>query len=109
MAVPTQLRNVEFVDQREKELFDEAILGEEIIEFLNSTTGKYLYERAQIAKQKATDEVFEFDPYTADGKRKYEQLKRQAWCADHFVKWLIEAIQNGENAQTQLDSYRDTE
>jgi len=109
MAVPTQLSNVRFKDQKEKDLFDEAMLGQEVREFLNGTTGQFLHERAKLERMEVADEISELDPYTPEGKRRFEKLKFRKMCADNFMKWCIEAITNGQNAEVQLDQYRDDE
>lgn len=108
MAEPTQLgRHIEFINERERELFAESMLGEEATNFVNSTTGQYLHGRAKAIFNKCVDEMFEIDPYTPEGKKAHAKLKQEAWCAEHFIKWCVDVIQNGNEAATQLSTYRD--
>ncbi len=106
-ADPTQLGHIEFVNEQEKEYFAEAMVGEEVLDFLNSTTGRYLHGRAKRVFQESVKKMFELDPYTAQGKIAHERIKREAWCAEQFMKWCADAIHAGRDAATQLNSYRD--
>lgn len=108
-AEPTQLKigRVEFINDQEKQYFAEAMVGEDVQSFLNSTAGIFLHGRAKQVFNKCQKEMFENDPYTPEGKKAYERIKRDAWCAEHFLKWCAEAIMDGRNAATQIESYRD--
>lgn len=107
MADPTQLdTHIEFVSEQEQQFFAEAMLGDEVRDFLNSTTGRFLHGRAKIVRDKCVSELFELDPYTPEGKREFEKLKREASIAEYFMQWCAEAIINGNNAESQLSEYR---
>jgi hypothetical protein len=108
MAAPTQLgEHIEFINDQEKQYFAEAMVGEEVLSFLNSTTGMYLHGCAKRTYQKCLEELFELDPFTAEGKKEHARLQREAWCAEQFMKWCKEAIETGRDAAVQLESYRD--
>ena len=107
-ADPTQLgKHIEFINERERELFAETVLGQEATDFLNSTTGRYLHGRAKATYDKCVDDMFEIDPYTPEGKKAHVRIKQEAWCAEHFMKWCVEVISNGMESATQLENYRD--
>lgn len=103
MADPTQLEHIEFTSDREREWFIEAMLGEEVQNFLNSSTGRYLHGRAKGVYSECVMKMFELDPYTPEGKRERENLKQQATCADNFMKWCVDAIQNGRGAESLIE------
>jgi len=107
MADPTQLQGIEFINEQEQQFFAEAVIGEEIRQFLVSSVGKFLHGCAKAEYDQCRDEMFDLEPYTPDGKREYMRLKAKAWAASHFLQWCVEAIQNGNNAATQLEGYRD--
>ena len=108
-ADPAQIRPVEFIDDQERQYFAEAMVGEEVNGFLNTTTGRYLHGRAKQVYDECVKEMFDIDPYTPEGKKKHEQLKRDAWCAHHFMIWCADAIIEGQQADTMLVTYRDGE
>ena len=106
-ADPTQLSHIEFVNEAEREYFAQAMVGEDILSFLNTTTGLYLHGRAKQVFNECIKEMFEIDPYTPEGKKAHTRLKRDAWCAEHFMKWCVDAISRGNEAASQLEVNRD--
>lgn len=106
MADPTQL---EFINKQEQAYFAEAVLGEEVRQFLVSSVGKLLHGRAKLRYEECRNEMFELDPYTAEGKRKFLALKQEAWAASHFLEWIAEAILYGNNAEALLMQMREGE
>lgn len=107
VANSSQISHLSFVDEQEKQYFAEAVVGQEMLDFLNSTTGQFLHGCAKQVKQECVAKMFELDPYSAKGKKEHERIKREAWCAQHFMKWCAEAIQTGRDAETLLNDYRD--
>ncbi len=106
MADPTQL---EFVNEQEREFFAEAILGEEVKQFLTSSTGRYLHGCAKQEYDRCRDEMFDIDPYTPEGKREYLKLKADAAAAAHFLAWCVDAVTRGGQAAVMLENYRSEE
>jgi len=106
-ADPTQLGHIDFINEQERQYFAEAMVGEEVNSFLNSTTGMYLHGRAKKVYNESVQKMFDNNPYTAEGKQEYERLKRDAWCALHFMEWCADAIIEGQQAAVQLENYRD--
>lgn len=104
MADPTQLQ---FINEREREYFAEAVLGEEIRQFLTSSVGQFLHGCAQSEYDRCRDKMFEIDPYTIEGKKEYQKLKADAWAASHFLQWIVEAITRGNQAEVLLNQMRD--
>jgi len=108
MADPTQLgSHIEFINEQERQYFAEAMVGEEVNSFLNSTTGMFLHGRAKQVRQKCIEEMFDLDPYTPEGKKEHARIKREAWCAEHFIQWCSEAIIEGRQAAILLENYRE--
>lgn len=108
MADPTQLgEHIEFVNEQERQYFAEAMVGEDVTSFLNSTVGMYLHGRAKQVYQESVREMFNIDPYTPEGKKAHTRIKREAWCAENFMKWCADAIIEGRQAAVQLENYRD--
>ena len=61
-ADPTHLPNVEFVNEQERQYFAEAVLGEEVRQFLQSDVGRYLHGRAKGEYDRCRDKMFDLDP-----------------------------------------------
>lgn len=108
MADPTQsMENIHFVNERERMYFAEASLGIEVQQFLESTVGRYLHGCAKQEYDQARSDAFELDPYTPEGKKKWQELQNKARAAEHFMRWCVEAIQAGKNAEMMLGSNED--
>ena len=99
-ADPTQLR---FINDAERQYFAEAVIGEEVRQFLVSSVGQFLHGCAKAEYDRCRDKMFDLDPYTQEGKKEYMNLKADAWAAAHFMQWCAEAIQNGNVAGTMLE------
>ena len=104
MADPTQL---EFINDSEEQYFAEAVIGEEVRQFLSSSVGRFLHGCAKAQYDKCRDKIFDIDLYTAEGKREYEKLKMDAWAASHFMQWCVQAMQQGNEAETMLNEIRE--
>ena len=96
MADPTQL---EFINEQEQQYFAEAVIGEEVRQFLSSSVGRFLHGCAKAQYDQCRDKMFDLDPYTPEGKREYEDLKKEAWAASHFMQWCVEAMQRGDESE----------
>ena len=107
MADPTQQMPIEFINEQEQQYFAEAVIGEDVREFLNSQTGRYLHGCAKQEYDRCRDVMFGLDPYTPEGKREFLKLKREAAAAAHFMRWCVEAIQRGDQASVMLENYRE--
>ena len=107
MAEPTQLENIEFVSEQERDWFVEAVLGVEVQDFLNSSVGRYLHGRAKGDYAECVRKMFELDPYTPEGKKEYVRLKQRATCAENFMKWCADAIQNARSAESLIQQNRE--
>ena len=69
MAAPTLPSSIEFVNEQEQEFFAEAVLGEDVKEFLTSPTGRYLHGCAKQEYDRCCNKLLQIDPYTPEGKR----------------------------------------
>ena len=107
MADPTQLGNIDFTSEKERDWFLEAILGDEVQEFLNSSVGRYLHGRAKGEYNECVRSMFELDPYTPEGKKEHDSLKERATHAENFMKWCADAIQGGRTAETLIQNEDD--
>ena len=105
-ADPTQLQ---FINEAEKQFFAEAVIGEDIKNFLMSTTGQFLHGCAKSEYDRCRDQMFDLDPYTQEGKKEYLRLKAEAWAASHFMQWCVDAVLRGREAEGMLKSIRDGE
>lgn len=103
-------KEVDFVDEKERELFGEAVLAEDVRTFLRShPVGQYLHHRAKLQIQQAQVDALGVDP---DGwswlrsRTKLRKIRIRAEVARTLMAWLSEAIINGDNAAHQLEEYR---
>ena len=104
-------RGVNFVDERERELFALATLGEEARRFLlEHPVGRYLHHRAKVEVQQAEIDALEVNPDSWRGwfreRRRLRTIRMRAAVARTFINWLAEAIVNGDNAEKELEDYR---
>jgi hypothetical protein len=86
------------MDEDERRLYAEAVLGKQISEFWNSEVGKYV-----IARSKAeTDEIISKIKYAP--VQDVEGLQRRWDVAECALIWLNEAILAGKQALAQLEN-----
>ena len=99
-----------FVDERERELFAAATLGEEVRTFLLvHPVGKYLHHRAKQQLQQAEIDALAVDPDAWPrfrSRNKLRAIRQRADVARAFMSWLAEAIVDGDNSGRELDDYR---
>jgi hypothetical protein len=103
-------QDVSFVDERERELFATASLGEDVREFLLvHPVGKYLHHRAKQQLQQAEVDALTIDPDAWPafrGRNKLRAIRQRADVARAFMTWMAEAIVDGDNAGRELNEYR---
>jgi hypothetical protein len=105
-------QDIDFVDQKERELFAVASLGEHIRTFLLSDpVGRYLHHRAkaQLLQSEIDAGAVEVDGWRGwlFARRKLRQIRQRRQVAQAFINWLSEAIVDGDNAGKELDQYRE--
>jgi hypothetical protein len=100
------IERIEFVDQREKEYFAKAQLGEQVRLFLASPAGRYLHGRARLDFEAAKSEAIDVSPDSYFGRRKLRRLQQKAALASQFMSYLADALVEGEHAARELDEYR---
>jgi uncharacterized sporulation protein YeaH/YhbH (DUF444 family) len=105
------MSNPTFVDSQERELFQEAFLGEKVRLFLlEDPVGQYLHHRAKQQIAQAEVDALAVDPDGFRGwfqsRRKLRQIRQRAAVAKALIDFLAEAISNGRNAERELDEYR---
>lgn len=106
MAVETQ-----FQDEKEREIFAVAELGERIRTFLLADpVGRYLHHRAKAQLLQAEIDAAEVDVDGLRGwffaRRKLRAIRQRRAVAQAFINWLSEAIIDGDNAAKELEDYR---
>ena len=94
--------NVEFIDEAEQAFFHEARLGIEVTSFVNSEVGRFLHGRAKLDVDEARDAILELDPYDAEDRKEISKLRLKAASGHAFLRWCVEAINNGRAAEQQL-------
>lgn len=92
---------VTFRNESERELFAEARLGQQAIDFLHSELGRLLMGYADQEKKEAMEQLLKADSHD---HAKIDFFQRKAEIADNFVRWIGEAIQNGSLAEDELMS-----
>ena len=97
--------NVQFVNNSEREFFEEARLGINVRDFLNGDIGRYLHGRAKLEIEEAKHEILHLNPYDVEDQRKIVRMQYQSACGEAFMRWCADAIQNGELAEQSLKEY----
>jgi hypothetical protein len=103
---------VDFIDEKERELFARAQLGSQTRQFLDSDLGRYLHGRAKQEIEQAQVDALEVDAVSWRwwrNRHKLLKLQMKAAVARQFLRWIIEAIQDGEIAFQELNEYRKEE
>lgn len=93
----------DFLDDEEKILFAEAMLGEEAIRFLDSDLGRVLRGYAEQEREAAKEELLRTPSWR---KRKIDRLQQRAAVADQFLAFIREALMRGEVAHGNLKQMR---
>lgn len=92
---------IQFHSEDERALFTEARLGQEAIDFLSSPLGRLLQGRAETDIEEAKDVLVDLDPGDTSTIQTWQT---KAKVARQFIRWIGEAIQNGRNAEQQLEA-----
>jgi hypothetical protein len=109
MAVKTE--DIDFVDEKERELFAAVMLGDDVKDFLRATpVGQYLHHRAKLTIQQAEVDALKVNPDGLRGwlyaRRKLREIRARAEAARTLIGWLGDAIADGNNAEVALKEYR---
>jgi len=113
MAASRPDRKLNFADERERDLFNIALLGEDVIHFFQTDpVGKMLHHRAKLEIQQAEVDALAVD---VDGwrgwlfaQRKLRRIRQRAEVARLFIRWLGDAIIEGQNASRELEDDHET-
>jgi len=104
------MENIHFEDDREREIFARAALGQQVRDFLESPVGRYLHGRCRNEIEQC--EVDALEALTASdlpligrilGRRKMRKIVQRAEIAKNFMRYLADAITDGEQAEKELD------
>ena len=109
MAVDVE--KIDFIDERERELFAAVMLADDIREFLRaSPVGQYLHHRIKITIQQAEVDALKVDPDGLRGwfysRRKLRAIRAKAEAARTLLGWFGDALSDGNNAEVALKEYR---
>jgi hypothetical protein len=81
-------------------LFESAVFGKVVENFLGSEIGTYLLEKAKSEEQEAVHQLTKVAPWR---RRRIQQLQNQIWRAQQFQIWLADAIADGQQATRLLE------
>lgn len=81
-------------------LLAQAAFGIEVEAFLGSDIGRYLIARAEAEREQALNALKDVD---AEDSRAIRQLQSTVARAESIQYWMAEAIQEGRNAERQLE------
>ena len=98
-----ELQHLEFISDQERIYFEQAKLGEDVIQWLNGPVGRYLHGVAKQEIEELRDALEACNPESIFGRRKIRRLQKKAQAARYFMQWCTEAIQEAEYAFKQLD------
>ena len=92
-----------FLSQEEQELYAEAVLGKDAVDFLNSELGRVLRGYALQHIEEAKTALLTVPTWR---KRKIQQLQFKAAVAEQFLAFIREAVMRGETALQGLNQMR---
>jgi hypothetical protein len=104
-----KFEDIQFVDERERELFARAQLGEQTRTFLQSPIGRYLHGRCRGEVEQCQEEVLLLDPWTWLGRRKLKKVQKRYEVASCFMRFLTDALVDGDLAYDELSKHRQPE
>lgn len=84
----------------DSEIFDTAVFGKIVENFLSSEIGDYLLGHARTEEEEATALLVRTSPWR---RRRIQQLQNQVWRAQQFQVWLADAIVAGQQATNLLE------
>lgn len=84
----------------DSDLFETAIFGKVVENFLSSDIGNYLLEQAKTEEEESTAALIRTSPWR---RRRIQQLQNQVWRAQQFQVWLADAIVAGQQATNLLE------
>lgn len=97
-------QSIEFQNQREQELFAFARMGIKAQELFDSEVGHYLVGRAAQDIDAIKDQILNTAPWR---KRRIRQLQNKAEAVKLGIKYLREAINEGQQAEQSLMEARE--
>lgn len=109
--MPAVKENIDFVDERERELYATAMLGEDARKFLRTDpVGQYLHHRCKLVIEQAQIDALAVDPDSFGGwfrsRAKLRAIRLRAEAARLFISWMADAITDGDRAGSELADYR---
>jgi uncharacterized protein YaaN involved in tellurite resistance len=81
-------------------LFESAVFGKVVENFLGSEIGDYLLAKAKTEEQEAIHQLAKVAPWR---RRRIQDLQNQIWRAQQFQIWLADAIADGQQATRLLE------
>ena len=77
-----------------------AVFGQQVKDFLESPVGDYVVQRASAERTKAIEGLKTVNPFSSEDVLK---LQLEVRWAEHFLGWLGAAVQDGQNAESQIE------
>jgi hypothetical protein len=84
----------------DESLFETAVFGKVVENFLSSDLGNYLLGQAKEEESEAMLLLVKTSPWR---RRRIQQLQNQVWRAQQFQVWLADAIVAGQQATNLLE------
>jgi hypothetical protein len=97
------LSGIEYVSEADREHFVRMRVGDAVMDFLATPTGRYLTQRAKLDYEDAKEQLIQLDLETPAGIAAARKLQQQALTAHAVMRYVAEAIQDGNVARKQLE------
>lgn len=94
----------QFLDDAERAEFAQALLGDEAVRFLESDLGQLLRGYADQELEEVKDELLRTPSWR---KRKINKLQFRGAVAEQFIRFVQEAILNGQVSEQNLKQMRE--
>lgn len=82
------------------EIFETAVFGKVVENFLGSDIGEYLLGKAMAEENRAMQALIRTSPWR---RRRMQELQNEVWRAQQFQVWLGDAIAAGQQATNLLE------
>lgn len=100
---------IEFANEREVGLFAEVMLMEDVRDFFDSKAGQLFTGSALQDYEEVLQQIGDLPPTNRDNIAQLNELHIRKQAIEHAVRWLVDALTGGMDAERTLHEEREAE